>query len=526
MAEMSTLNGYEIVDAKARDHIKNNGVSLHPISGEEKLYSAYGINREEFPYVFFWTNDGWHMSGPDNWALFLVFSKSVRHTLSSDGRAYTIYFEHSWWNAGWHLTRDISNPLEISDIIDLVLEIYPPGNLLYKEGVDMCSPAGSGVDGTSILYANNVDTYLKNIPKHVAHDLTALTYGYIDSVSRERSIIDRSINKYKSDTVTAIGAYTFYKCEQLTSVDCPSVKKISNMAFKYCQALETVNLPEVTSIDGADAFSYCDSLTELDMPKITYLQNAAVNWCSALTRVNMPELETIDGHGFTYCKNISEINVPKLKTITGGFLSGNETLTRLELPSVVEFKGLYTSMLYSMTKLQTLSLSGLTAFTSSSYFCEQCGSLVTVEVPNLKTISGSKRLFRNCTSLENLRFPSLISITNSSSLFENSGLKRIDFGNVTTISGCSTSSSAHLLRGCNSLRAVILRSTTLINLNSEFSYYISSSGNTNFYIYVPNSALSNYKQLHSSYQNYFRAIEDYSDVCAEDWTPDMGFGTE
>lgn len=526
MAEMSTLNGYEIVDAKARDHIKNNGVSLHPISGEEKLYSAYGINREEFPYVFFWTNDGWHMSGPNNWALFLVFSKSVRHALSSDGRAYTIYFEHSWWNAGWHLTRDISNPLEISDIIDLVLEIYPPGTLIYKEGEEMCSPAGSGLDGTSILYANNVDTYLKNIPKHVAHDLTALTYGYIDSVSRERSIIDRSINKYKSDTVTAIGAYSFYKCEQLTSVDCPKVTNIGGYAFYYCGALKTVNLPEVKSIDGVDAFYYCDSLVELDMPKVTYLQNSAVNWCSSLVRVNMPELETIDGHGFNYCKNISEINVPKLKTITGGFLNGNETLTTLELPSVVEFKGLYTSMLYNLTKLQTLSLTGLTAFTSSSAFCSNCAALTAVDVPKLATIEKSKKLFTNCGSLLNISFPSLNTINNSTDLFNGSGIKRIDFGNVTTISGCSTSSSAHLLRGCNSLRTVVLRSTTLINLNSEFSYYISNSGNTNFYIYVPSSVLSSYKQLHSSYQNYFRAIEDYPDVCAVDWTPDMGFGTE
>lgn len=345
-----------------------------------------------------------------------------------------------------------------------------------------------------------------------------------NGIDRTYSILNRSVKKYKSDTVTAIGAYTFYGCEQLTSVDCPSVKKISNMAFKYCRALETVNLPEVTSIDGADAFSDCDSLIELDMPKIAYMENSAVNWCSALTRVNMPELETINGHGFNYCPLIEYINVPKLSKITAGFLSGNTALTEIALPAITEFKGLYTSMLYNMTALQTLSLPGLTAFTSSSYFCDRCGVLTTVEVPNLKTISGSKRLFKDCTSLENIRFPSLTSITNSSSLFENSGLKRIDFVNVSTISGCSTSSSVYLFKGCSNLRAIILRSETVINLNSDLNYFISGVGNTSFYIYVPESVLDSYKQMHSSYQTYFRAIEDYPDVCAVDWTPDMGFG--
>ena len=69
-------------------------------------------------------------------------------------------------------------------------------------------------------------------------------------------IIDRSIKSIKNDRVTNIGAYAFYGCSQLTSIDFPNVTSIGRNAFSSCTNLASIKLAssQIVTLRGANAF--------------------------------------------------------------------------------------------------------------------------------------------------------------------------------------------------------------------------------------------------------------------------------
>lgn len=69
------------------------------------------------------------------------------------------------------------------------------------------------------------------------------------------------------NSVTTIGDYAFWGCEQLTEITIPnSVTAIGNNAFENCRSLTSVNIPySVTSI-GNYAFEDCSNLTSITIP--------------------------------------------------------------------------------------------------------------------------------------------------------------------------------------------------------------------------------------------------------------------
>ena len=92
------------------------------------------------------------------------------------------------------------------------------------------------------------------------------------------------------NSVTSIGAYTFFDCSSLTNITIPdSVASIGEGAFKYCSNLTSVTIPNrVTSID-ADTFYGCSSLTSVTIPdSVTKIGWKAFYNCSSLTRVSIP----------------------------------------------------------------------------------------------------------------------------------------------------------------------------------------------------------------------------------------------
>lgn len=89
------------------------------------------------------------------------------------------------------------------------------------------------------------------------------------------SIIDRSITEFKDDTVTKVGAYAFYKCTALTSI----------------------NLTKCTEI-GTDAFNNCSALAFVDLPNCTIMTAHPFSQCKALEKVHLPALKEIPTQGF------------------------------------------------------------------------------------------------------------------------------------------------------------------------------------------------------------------------------------
>ena len=119
-----------------------------------------------------------------------------------------------------------------------------------------------------------------------------------------------------------------------------AVTVIRNDAFKSCNKVKTVNLPNTITQIGTQAFSSCSSLTEITIPKcVTTLSNEMFLRCYDLKKVyfdNESVLESLPASMFMDCTALETIDLPaSLKTIGSETFRGCKVLTEIEIPENV-----------------------------------------------------------------------------------------------------------------------------------------------------------------------------------------------
>lgn len=149
--------------------------------------------------------------------------------------------------------------------------------------------------------------------------------------------------------VETIGEYAFYKCTALKKATAPGAKTLVNFSFQSCEALESVNMPQVESI-GRCVF-YQTALKEVDFPKTTFIDGMSFYECKSLVKVNMPELTTLGEATFEYvqkrtgtsmfygCTALESISLPKAVVIGDGAFSGCDVLKQVDLPVATDMGG-------------------------------------------------------------------------------------------------------------------------------------------------------------------------------------------
>ena len=126
----------------------------------------------------------------------------------------------------------------------------------------------------------------------------------------------------KTYNVISIGDHAFRDCNGLISIKIPnSVSSIRKGAFSYCQSLTSINIPEgVTSI-GSSAFFDCMSLTSIDIPEgVTSIGASTFEDCGSLKSISIPEgLTNIGEDAFTFCRSLKSIDIPESVTSIGNY---------------------------------------------------------------------------------------------------------------------------------------------------------------------------------------------------------------
>ncbi len=185
------------------------------------------------------------------------------------------------------------------------------------------------------------------------------------------------------------------------------VKRIGNGAFKNCEILTSVRIPDAVWLIEEAAFFGSKNLKTVTFGESSQLQSistSAFGSCTALTSITLSQngpLKSIGDFAFEKCKNLTDIQIPDGVTNIGSYaFNGCQNLASIHIPDGV----------YSILEQTFSNCTNLTSVTFS-------------ENSQLAVIgSGS---FTNCKNLASFTFPKDVYSIDSAAFSGCEGLKSV-----------------------------------------------------------------------------------------------------
>ena len=264
--------------------------------------------------------------------------------------------------------------------------------------------------------------------------------------------------------VTSIGDYAFRYCQSLTSITIPdSVKSIGIRAFYNCYNLTSATIPDSVTSIGDYAFYNCESLTSVTIPdSVTSIGERAFDNCKSLTNINVDENNkyfSSDERGVLFNKDKTTLvqypigksttsySIPDSVTRIGKWaFSYCESLTSITIPDSVTSIGsnafMYCTSLTSITIPDRVTSIGDYAF-------YKCTSLTSVTIPDSVTSIG-EWAFYNCTSLESVTIGNSVTSIGELAFYNCTSLESVTIGSSVTSIGYKA------FYGCTSLTNITI----------------------------------------------------------------------
>ena len=265
------------------------------------------------------------------------------------------------------------------------------GNTCYT-WTDLMVPEGSKEKYQEANYWKN----FKIIGEHSYKYDTIYCDGlrYYRASSDRVEVIDNAASPYSGDikipetisyfgknyNVSAIGDSAFKDCNQLTSVSIPnSVTRIGNSAFQNCLNLNSVHISDIAAwckivFFNSSSYPYTSSSNPLVFAKHLYVGEEEIK-----DLIIPSSVTSIGDYAFIGCKGLTSATIPNSVTHIGNYaFMGCSELTSIKLPEVI------------------------TAISSSVF--ENCSSLNTITIPESVTSIGYRSFF-GCASLSSITLP-------------------------------------------------------------------------------------------------------------------------
>lgn len=184
-----------------------------------------------------------------------------------------------------------------------------------------------------------------------------------------------------------------------------SVISIGYYAFRGCNGLTSITIPNSVTTIGDYTFEGCSGLTSFTIPNsVTSIGNGAFNGCSSLTSITIPNGVTTIGNGaFKNCSNLSQVTIPN-SVVHVGSEAFNGTQWYQDLPEGVVYIG---CVAYSnkgdlgdnvVIKEGTLTI--------SAYAFSGCKGISTIRIPSSVNLI-EDNAFSGCYGLKKVIIPDL-----------------------------------------------------------------------------------------------------------------------
>ena len=275
------------------------------------------------------------------------------------------------------------------------------------------------------------------------------------------------------DSVTSIGSSAFAGCGSLTSVTIPnSVTTIGGSAFNGCTGLTSVTIPDgVTSI-GEQAFYGCDNLTtvnykgtEEQLNEITGINfgNVTINYYTITVTANdvSSKISGLGEASYTIIVT-GAITNDTISAINTALQSNSKAMVNLDLSHIENLTGLPDIAFYSCRSLKSVTIGNSVTSIGTQAF-ERCTGLTSVTIPDSVTSIGSYA-FYGCNSLTSVTIGDKVTSIGQSTFYECTGLKSVTIGNSVTSIGYGA------FGWCSSLTSVTIPNSVTTIGNRAFGW--------------------------------------------------------
>ena len=159
--------------------------------------------------------------------------------------------------------------------------------------------------------------------------------------SENNSLILGCKNTVIPNTVTNIGDYSFYGCNDLTNASIPNT--VTNIgAYAFCSTgLMSVSIPESVTNIGVSAFSKCNSLSDATI-ECSIIGDSAFHSCVELSNLSISNNTThIGSFSFYNCSYLTSVTIPNSVTYIGRNAFDSTGITSVIIPNSVTYMGTY-----------------------------------------------------------------------------------------------------------------------------------------------------------------------------------------
>ncbi len=251
--------------------------------------------------------------------------------------------------------------------------------------------------------------------------------------------------------VASVGEKAFWECTNLASVSFPdSLTELKAQAFADDPALTEVRIPGTLTTIGTGIFEDCTGLKTVVIDDgITFLPLGLFYGCTGLENVTVPEsVAELWGKVFQNCTSLKAISLPGVKTMYSGYdFSGCTSLTDVKLGSGLT--SIPERCFFGCTSLKKITIPD-SVEKIRDYAFGNCESLASVTIPDGVTEIGTGT-FSGCAALSEITFPDGVT-TLRGLMFQNcTGLTSVTIPAVIT-DGIGGS----VFNGCTNLQSVDL----------------------------------------------------------------------